>query len=179
MIAVRQQVLDAADHALPERLVRRQPQHPPLAAAVGINWPSTPATSGSAAGTLASVRGDGTVTGWPAGHPVTAPSLAPMLAEGPHGSTGAHGISIHQLVSKRLICSSSWPERPRVDGQRCARKLLHAARRNVSGGISWQRCQFYLQQNAHAYVPKQKMQAEVVADIRAILTAPSRMGINT
>ncbi|MDA0244954.1 MAG: hypothetical protein OT477_16175 [Chloroflexi bacterium] len=56
---------------------------------------------------------------------------------------------------------------------------MHAARRNVSGGISWQRCQFYLQQNAHAYVPKQKMQAEVVADIRAILTAPSRMGINT
>jgi transposase-like protein len=51
---------------------------------------------------------------------------------------------------------------------------LQAARRAVFGGIPWQRCQFHLQQNAQAYVPRQELKAEVAADIRAIFTAPSR-----
>ena len=50
---------------------------------------------------------------------------------------------------------------------------LQAARKAVLGGVSWQRCQFHLQQNAGAYVPRQEMKAEVAADIRAIFTAPS------
>lgn len=51
---------------------------------------------------------------------------------------------------------------------------LQAARRAVFGGVPWQRCQFHLQQNAQAYVPRQELKAEVAAAIRAIFTAPSR-----
>jgi len=51
---------------------------------------------------------------------------------------------------------------------------LGAARRAVLGSIPWQRCQFHLQQNAGAYVPKQAMRAEVAADIRAMFNAPDR-----
>lgn len=49
---------------------------------------------------------------------------------------------------------------------------LGAARRAVLGSVPWQRCQFHLQQNAGAYVPKQAMRAEVAADIRAMFNAP-------
>ena len=42
------------------------------------------------------------------------------------------------------------------------------------GSVPWQRCQFHLQQNAGAYVPKQAMRAEVAADIRAMFNAPDR-----
>ena len=48
---------------------------------------------------------------------------------------------------------------------------LQQARRAVLGGVPWQRCQFHLQQNAGAYLPRQAMRAEVAADIRAIFTA--------
>lgn len=51
---------------------------------------------------------------------------------------------------------------------------LANARRAVLGGVPWQRCQFHLQQNAQAYLPKQGMKTEVAADIRAIFNAPSR-----
>ena len=49
---------------------------------------------------------------------------------------------------------------------------LQAARRAVFGGLPWQRCQFHLQQNAQAYVPRQELKAEVAAAIRAIFNAP-------
>ncbi len=52
---------------------------------------------------------------------------------------------------------------------------LQAARRAVFGGVPWQRCQFHLQQNAQAYVPRHELKAEVVADIRAVFNAPNRM----
>ncbi|WP_322792472.1 IS256 family transposase [Bellilinea sp.] len=51
---------------------------------------------------------------------------------------------------------------------------LGAARRAVLGSAPWQRCQFHLQQNAGAYVPKQAMRMEVAADIRAMFNAPDR-----
>ncbi len=51
---------------------------------------------------------------------------------------------------------------------------LKAARVAVFGGIPWQRCQFHLQQNAQAYVPRKDLQAEVAADIRMIFNAPDR-----
>jgi len=51
---------------------------------------------------------------------------------------------------------------------------LGAARRAVFGSIPWQRCQFHLQQNAGAYVPRQSMKAEVAADIRAIFNTYDR-----
>lgn len=51
---------------------------------------------------------------------------------------------------------------------------LGAARRAVFGSIPWQRCQFHLQQNAGAYVPRQAMRAEVAADLRGVFNAPDR-----
>ena len=51
---------------------------------------------------------------------------------------------------------------------------LGAARRAVLGSIPWQRCQFHLQQNAGAYVPRQAMRYEVAADIRSMFNAPDR-----
>lgn len=51
---------------------------------------------------------------------------------------------------------------------------LGAARRAVLGSVPWQRCQFHLQQNAAAYVPKQAMRMEVAADIRSMFNAPDR-----
>lgn len=56
---------------------------------------------------------------------------------------------------------------------------LKAARLAVFGGIPWQRCQFHLQQNATAYVPRQSMLAEVAADIRRIFNAPDRPTADT
>jgi putative transposase len=51
---------------------------------------------------------------------------------------------------------------------------LRAARKAVFGGIPWQRCQFHLQQNAQAYVPRKDMLTEVASDIRTIFDAPDR-----
>jgi putative transposase len=55
-----------------------------------------------------------------------------------------------------------------------AHEGLAAARRAVFGGVPWQRCQFHLQQNATAYVPRQELRREVAAQIRAIFNAPNR-----
>ena len=41
-------------------------------------------------------------------------------------------------------------------------------------GVAWQRCQFHLMRNALAFVPRPEMQAEVVADLRAVFDAPDR-----
>jgi len=56
---------------------------------------------------------------------------------------------------------------------------LRAARLAVFGGIPWQRCQFHLQQNAQAYVPRKEMQPEVAEDIRTIFNAPDRTTAET
>jgi Transposase and inactivated derivatives len=51
---------------------------------------------------------------------------------------------------------------------------LGAARRAVLGSVPWQRCQFHLQQNAGAYVPRKGIRCEVAADIRAMFSASDR-----
>jgi transposase-like protein len=56
---------------------------------------------------------------------------------------------------------------------------LRAARLAVFGGIPWQRCQFHLQQNAQAYVPRKDMLTEVASDIRTIFDAPDRSTAET
>lgn len=56
---------------------------------------------------------------------------------------------------------------------------LKAARRAVFGGVLWQRCQFHLQQNAQAHVPKDSLKAEVAATIRAIFNAPDLASART
>jgi len=51
---------------------------------------------------------------------------------------------------------------------------IRKARQAVFTGVSWQRCQFHLQQNASQYVPRKRLQAEVAADLRAVFNAPNR-----
>lgn len=41
-------------------------------------------------------------------------------------------------------------------------------------GTKWQRCQFHLQQNAQAYVPKQELKKVVASDIRGIFGSMDR-----
>lgn len=50
---------------------------------------------------------------------------------------------------------------------------LKAARKAVFPTCPWQRCQFHLQQNAQAYVPKKSMKKPVASDIRSIFNAPN------
>jgi len=53
-------------------------------------------------------------------------------------------------------------------------KGLAAARKAVFASVPWQRCQFHLQQNAQAYVPKKALAHEVAEDIRDVFDAPDR-----
>jgi len=48
---------------------------------------------------------------------------------------------------------------------------MAAARQAVFCAVPWQRCQFHLQQNAQAYVPRLKMRAEVAESISSIFTS--------
>jgi len=50
---------------------------------------------------------------------------------------------------------------------------LAAARQSLFNGVTWQRCQFHLQRNAQAYVPKKSMQKKVSDDIADIFAAPN------
>ena len=50
---------------------------------------------------------------------------------------------------------------------------LKAGLRAVFPSVPWQRCQFHLQQNAQAYVPRQEMKEKVAGDIRYIFNAPN------
>ncbi len=52
-------------------------------------------------------------------------------------------------------------------------KGLRAAVDALFTGVSWQRCQFHLQRNAQAYVPKKKMASRVHTDISDVFNAPS------
>lgn len=54
-----------------------------------------------------------------------------------------------------------------------AHEGLKAARKAVLGSVPWQRCQFHLQQNAQAYVPKTDMKTEVAETIRDVFNAPN------
>ncbi len=56
----------------------------------------------------------------------------------------------------------------------CPRRAQGSLERVVPS-VPWQRCQFHLQQNAQAYVPKQEMKKTVAADIRSIFTAPTAL----
>jgi putative transposase len=51
---------------------------------------------------------------------------------------------------------------------------LAAARKAVFAGTPWQRCQFHLQQNAQACVPRLDQRAEVATALRAIFNCPDR-----
>jgi putative transposase len=51
---------------------------------------------------------------------------------------------------------------------------LRAALASRFASVPWQRCQFHLQRNAMAFVPRLEMRAEVAADLRAIFDSPDR-----
>ena len=51
---------------------------------------------------------------------------------------------------------------------------LRAALASRLASVPWQRCQFHLQRNAMAFVPRLEMRAEVAADLRAIFDSPDR-----
>jgi putative transposase len=51
---------------------------------------------------------------------------------------------------------------------------LKAARRATLPSVPWQRCQFHLQQNAQAYVPRLDLRKEVAQRIRSIFNAPDK-----
>jgi putative transposase len=51
---------------------------------------------------------------------------------------------------------------------------LKAARRAVLPSVPWQRCQFHLQLNAQAYVPRIEQRKAVAQRIRAIFNAPDK-----
>ena len=53
-------------------------------------------------------------------------------------------------------------------------KGLGAARQAVFPGVPWQRCQFHLQQNAQAYVPRLDQRAAVAAAIRSVFNCADR-----
>lgn len=54
-----------------------------------------------------------------------------------------------------------------------AHEGLRAALKAVFNASPWQRCQYHLQQNAQAYVPKVDLRESVAADIRTIFNADS------
>jgi transposase-like protein len=51
---------------------------------------------------------------------------------------------------------------------------IKAALAATFSGVAWQRCQFHLQQNATAYVPRVDQRTDVARDIRSIFNAPDR-----
>lgn len=63
-------------------------------------------------------------------------------------------------------------------GVRCITSDDHAGLRAALAarfpGTPWQRCQFHLQQNAQAYVPRQELKKTVAAEIRAVFNATDR-----
>lgn len=71
------------------------------------------------------------------------------------------GLQERQLHGVRLFISD-------------AHEGLKAARKAVFPSVPWQRCQFHLQQNAQAYVPKKEMKKGVAAAIRNILHASDK-----
>ncbi len=48
-----------------------------------------------------------------------------------------------------------------------------AARAAVFSGVPWQRCQFHLQQNVQAYIPKADQKPVVAGELRRIFDAAS------
>ena len=51
---------------------------------------------------------------------------------------------------------------------------LRAALAARMPGVTWQRCQFHLQQNAQAYVPRRSMKSAVARSLRSVFDAPDR-----
>jgi putative transposase len=70
----------------------------------------------------------------------------------------------------------------KLHGLECITSDAHAglkgALKAVFPSVPWQRCQFHLQQNAQAYVPKKDMKKQVADDIRHIFNAGNKEEAN-
>ena len=112
--------------------------------------------------------------------------VAVLLASGvgPDGKRSVLGVSVslseHEVHWRNFLTSlverGLRGVRLIVSDDHCG---LKAARKAVFGGIPWQRCQFHLQQNASAYVPRQEMKQEVAADIRTIFNSRDKQEAQT
>jgi transposase-like protein len=79
----------------------------------------------------------------------------------------AHGRTFFQSLIHRGLCGVTYIVSDDHPG-------MAAARKAVFGAVPWQRCQFHLQQNAQAYVPRLDQRAEVARNIRSVFEAASR-----
>jgi len=77
-----------------------------------------------------------------------------------------HGLVQRGLCGGQFIVSDDHPG-------------MAAACQAVFGAIPWQRCQFHLQQNAQAYVPRLEQRKEVARAIRSVFDSPSRPAAET
>ncbi len=78
-----------------------------------------------------------------------------------------HGRTFRQSLGQRGLCGVAFIVSDDHVG-------LQAARTAVFPAVPWQRCQFHLQQNAQAYVPRLDQRAEVARAIRSGFESPSR-----
>lgn len=79
----------------------------------------------------------------------------------------AHWRAFFQSLVQRGLCGVTFIVSDDHPG-------LAAARKAVFGAVPWQRCQFHLQQNAQAYVPRLEQRAEVARAIRSVFECASR-----
>jgi putative transposase len=79
----------------------------------------------------------------------------------------AHWRAFFQSLVQRGLCGAEFIVSDDHPG-------MAAARKAVFGAVPWQRCQFHLQQNAQAYVPRLDQRAEVARAIRSVLDSSSR-----
>jgi putative transposase len=77
----------------------------------------------------------------------------------------AHWRDFFTSLVTRGLCGTTFIVRDAYPG-------MAAARQAVFPAVPWQRCQFHLQQNAQAYVPRMEMRIEVADSIRSIFTSP-------
>jgi transposase-like protein len=78
-----------------------------------------------------------------------------------------HWRTFFQSLVQRGLCGIQFIVSDDHPGMAAARKAVFAA-------VPWQRCQFHLQQNAQAYVPRLDQRAEVARAIRSVFDCPSR-----
>lgn len=107
-------------------------------------------------------------------------SCAVLIAVGidPEGKRSILGVSValsEAEVHWRTFLSSLLSRG--LHGLSCivsdAHTGLATARAAVFPAVPWQRCQFHLQQNAQAYVPRVDLRLQVAADIRSIFNSDS------
>ena len=101
------------------------------------------------------------------------------LGIGPEGQRVILGVSValseaevhwrafFQSLVQRGLCGVEFI----VSDDHCG---MAAARKAVFGAVPWQRCQFHLQQNAQAHVPRLDQRAEVARAIRSVFDSASR-----